>query len=214
MENLIVFLPPVEDCFDRIPVDFTNKELTYAVIATICENKRQDFYINTIIRYNKIYGAMHLIIGKIGESAYSKRVEELASNYKSINLMGEKTLDELEQIWNKIDIVVVPSYAETFSLVAAEAMMRSKICIVSNNCGISDYIVNGENGFVFECDNMAELAEKMDWCGKNRSEQMLLAETREIHMKIRFSDKAFILGLKNMLNPNCQSLSDDWKNYV
>lgn len=161
-------LPPVEDCFDRIPVDFTNKELTYAVIATICENKRQDFYINTIIRYNKIYGAMHLIIGKIGESAYSKRVEELASNYKSINLMGEKTLDELEQIWNKIDIVVVPSYAETFSLVAAEAMMRSKICIVSNNCGISDYIVNGENGFVFECDNMAELAEK--WIGVKKIE--------------------------------------------
>lgn len=56
--------------------------------------------------------------------------------------------------------------------------------------------------------------EKMDWCEKNRSSLNVIGRNARNTYENSFSDKAFILGLKNMLNPNCQSLSDDWKNYV
>ena len=33
-------------------------------------------------------------------------------------------------------------------MVAAEAMMMEKVCIISDNCGISDYIEDGKNGLI------------------------------------------------------------------
>ena len=66
--------------------------------------------------------------------------------------------------------MVVPSREESFSMVAAEAMMMEKVCIISDNCGISDYIEDGKNGLIFRSENADDLRKIMMWCENHREE--------------------------------------------
>jgi glycosyltransferase involved in cell wall biosynthesis len=67
-----------------------------------------------------------------------------------IEFKGHQSSSVIIEAMKESNIVVVPSRFESFSNVAIEAMMSSCILIVSSNVGICDYIIHGENGFVFD----------------------------------------------------------------
>lgn len=66
--------------------------------------------------------------------------------------------DQIFDLWQSIDIAVVPSIEpEPFGLVAVEAMLAKKPVIGSNHGGLSEIIVNNETGFLVEPNNELEL---------------------------------------------------------
>ena len=97
-------------------------------------------------------------------------------------MIGELQRKEMEKMYHNIDVVIVPSVYETMSLVATEAMMNEKVCIVSDTTGIAQYIVSGENGFVFQNGNEQNLAEKIAWCIDHRDQLKYIGKRgREIY---------------------------------
>lgn len=70
----------------------------------------------------------------------------------------------MQEFYNSINCVVMPSYLETFGLVALEGMANRIPAIVSHHCGAKEIINDGENGFIFKDD----LAEKMELLLSNR----------------------------------------------
>lgn len=66
--------------------------------------------------------------------------------------------------YNSINCTVMPSFLETFGLVALEGMAKGIPSIVSSYCGAKEIIKDGENGFVFE----KNLAEKMEMFLNNK----------------------------------------------
>jgi glycosyltransferase involved in cell wall biosynthesis len=60
------------------------------------------------------------------------------------------------------DVIALVSHAETFSIAALEAMALSRPLIMSNVGGATEQIVHGENGYLYECGNIAGLAETID----------------------------------------------------
>lgn len=84
----------------------------------------------------------------------------------------------MEDFYNSVDCIVMPSREETFGFVAAEGMAHKLPVIVSSVSGICDIIENEENGFIFDirknpvknltltlskvinADNLAEIAQK------------------------------------------------------
>ena len=75
--------------------------------------------------------------------------------------------------------------------VAAEAMMHSLPCILSDAAGTAEYICDGRDGFVFPCQNVSKLAEKIGWC-INHCDCLysMGAEARKIYVS-RFSSDVF-----------------------
>jgi glycosyltransferase involved in cell wall biosynthesis len=57
---------------------------------------------------------------------------------------------KLAEFYNLSEAVVVPSFSESFSLVAAEAMACGKPVIASNIPGVKGRVVDGETGLLFE----------------------------------------------------------------
>ena len=55
-----------------------------------------------------------------------------------------------DEFYSKIDCLIMASKREAFGLVGAEAMQLGIPAIISSRCGIKDFIINNENGFVYD----------------------------------------------------------------
>ena len=61
------------------------------------------------------------------------------------------------------DLIILPTYEETFGLIVAEAMMMGVPVIGSNAGGVPEIINHQENGLLFESKNYIDLREKIDF---------------------------------------------------
>lgn len=85
----------------------------------------------------------------------TKRVKELDLESKVILLPFQ---DNINKIWQSIDIAVVPSTEpEPFGMVAIEAMMAKKPVIASNHGGLSEIVIHESTGYLFTPNNQKEL---------------------------------------------------------
>lgn len=139
------------------------EKIVFATIGYVGPIKGQDIFIDAISKLSEAEKekAEFWIVGHIGEVGYGAQIQDKARQEKSVKIVGEKSKQELNELYGKIDIVVIASRTETLSLVAIEGMMHGKACIVSDSAGIAEYIRNGENGFLFRSEDTDELANIM-----------------------------------------------------
>lgn len=75
---------------------------------------------------------------------------------------GSKDVPELRDEYLKANVFILPSSSEPWGLVVNEALSYGCPVIVSHRCGcVPELVIEGETGFVFECGNVADLAEKI-----------------------------------------------------
>jgi glycosyltransferase involved in cell wall biosynthesis len=66
--------------------------------------------------------------------------------------------------------------------VAAEAMMHSVPCIVSDATGTSAYIHDKEDGLIFKSEDETELLDRLKWCFENKDKLAhMRSKSREIY---------------------------------
>lgn len=94
----------------------------------------------------------HLLIvgGGYNENIYKKEAKSIGVESR-VHWLGA-CFDEkrLAQYYNICDAVVIPSSAESFSLVAGEALACGKPIVASNISGIKERALENETGFLFE----------------------------------------------------------------
>jgi len=71
------------------------------------------------------------------------------------------------------DVVVIPSIAEGFGNVAVEALMQQSTIVCSDAGGLKEIITDGQNGWVFESQNLPQLTEKLAFVYQNRHQNIL-----------------------------------------
>jgi glycosyltransferase involved in cell wall biosynthesis len=90
-------------------------------------------------------------------------LEALAAEIARLKL-GERVVvipfqQEIWKFWKALDIAVVPSTEpEPFGMVAIEAMISQKPVVAANHGGLTEIVVNGETGLLFEPGNATALA--------------------------------------------------------
>ncbi len=103
-------------------------------------------------------------------------VGRVAQNYQGVldrkarpdSVRFHGATDSVESFYGFADIFVSPSVADNLPNTVLEAMASGVPVIVSNRCGLSEIVDDGVNGFVYEYDNVAQLAELLTWCATNR----------------------------------------------
>lgn len=124
------------------------------------------------------------IYGKGNEDYFEAIINE---KYKDCNVefKGFYNRDEVIGIYDEHDLLVVPSIGvEAYGLVVQEAAARNIPSIVSDVSGVSEWIENDINGWIFENGNITQLAELLD---------RLIIYPKQIQ---RVSDYLFNLELK------------------
>src|SRR5581483_3195106 len=80
---------------------------------------------------------------------------------RAVKFIGPKDQDQLPAYYSAADVCVVPSYAESFGMVAVEAMACGTPVVASRVGGLRSTVVDGENGFLVSPHDPPQFAQRM-----------------------------------------------------
>lgn len=148
---------------------YKHNKITFAVLGAVIVRKAQDIFIEAVKMLEPEYReqAEFLIIGS-DNNDFAVNLKSISKDIPEIIFTGNLTRKEVDEIYNKIDVVVCPSREETMSIVLTEAMMYKKPCISAENVGMADYIEDGKNGFICKTEDAHDLCGKMRYFIVNR----------------------------------------------
>jgi len=110
---------------------------------------------------------------------------ELDGNIKVKSIGVLREINELNKVYSCADVVVVPSYIETFGQVAAEAIACGTPVVAFNNSGPVDIIRPGFNGYLSNAYSITDMADKI----KQALETNWDPDAMKDDIQYRFSDK-------------------------
>lgn len=131
-------------------------------VASLIPRKKHDITIEAIGKLSKKYPNIKLnIVGFGVEEENLKNIVKEQHLDNIVSFKGQINNDEVLNLMNKSYIFLLPSVAEGFGIVYAEAMKAGCITIGTKNEGIDGFIRNGENGFLVN-PNVEEIVKLID----------------------------------------------------
>ena len=144
-------------------------KLIFALIGFVGERKGQDIFLNAVSQLGDIRDQVEFwIIGRILEGEYSDNVLSRAEMLGNVKVMGERTQNEVDELYREIDVVVSASRNDPLPIVITEAMMHEKACIIPDIIGTNRYIDSEKDMMVYETGNSRALAECIRRLNTNR----------------------------------------------
>jgi hypothetical protein len=135
---------------------------TLAVIGSICPNKGQLLAVEALASLRASGHRVRLkFIGPPDDTEYVASVERKALESgveRSVDFAGQR---DAEEVYEGIDIVLIPSQEETFSLVALEAMAQGVLVIAAKTGGIPEVVQDGKTGLLFKTGSVEDLADRI-----------------------------------------------------
>ena len=156
-----------------------SENLRIAFIGAIAEHKGPDLLIKAFLQLPENSKVSLTLYGDLKQfPQYGKYLQELleidSPLVKKIILAGTFPNDQIGNIFQEIDVLVVPSrWYENTPLVIQSALAAKTPIIATNLGGMSELIKHGENGLLFEVDNDASLAQQLS---KLINDKLLLAK--------------------------------------
>lgn len=169
-----------------------DSRVRFITIGFLEERKGQDILLQAICQLpDSIRSNSEFCLVGHGETLFGKRLRSESVDIGKIVFTGSVGREEIHMLLSSSDILICPSRQDPMPTVAAEAMMHSVPCIVSDATGTAAYIHDGEDGFIVPSEDVQALAEKMAWCVENRDKLKSMGKrARELYEK-HFSMPAF-----------------------
>lgn len=123
-------------------------------------------------------------------------IETLAKEYQNVELHPLVEREKLLELYYDMDVVVAPSREDATPATIVEGLMYHKICIGSSGTGVSRYLKDGWDGFVFENANTDDLRNKLEYMVREFAD---LGELRERGRKVYETIYSYDIFEKNVL---------------
>lgn len=143
--------------------------MRFITIGYLEERKGQDILLQAIRKLpdNIRHRSVFYVVG-YDETLFGERIRCESSEIKELFLTGSVGRERIHELLSSSDMLICPSRQDPMPTVAAEAMMHSVPCIVSDAAGTAAYIHDGEDGFTFPSEDVQALAERIAWCVANK----------------------------------------------
>jgi glycosyltransferase involved in cell wall biosynthesis len=145
-------------------------------IGRLEQRKGIDFLIRAIPIVKEKLNDIQLFIG--GDGILRSYLENFIRKNcleRNVHLLGTIDDSALNEWYNKVSVVIIPSVFEGFGLAAIEAMACGTPVIATDVDALRDVVENGVNGFLVKYNDVRALSEKIVYLLKNKSEQSKLA---------------------------------------
>ena len=127
--------------------------VTFVIPAAYIPIKGQDILLQAIVSLPDSYRnkARFVFCGyKVdGQEEYYNKILELSAGIECVEHIGRLDKERMYQLYADCDCVIASSRLDSTPTTIVEAMMFEKLTIVSDRCGISEYMSDCINGFVF-----------------------------------------------------------------
>jgi len=130
--------------------------ITFGFAGQIIPRKGLDVLIKA---FSRIKGDCSLhIYGEINDEAYFIPLKQCIEKHQNMTYFGCFCPNDLQGIYNSIDVMVVPSRRENYPLTILEALSTQTPVIASNVGGVSEIIKHSDNGWIFKNEDTKELS--------------------------------------------------------
>ena len=159
-------------------------KVVFGVVCALRPEKGLDIFLRA---FAKILPreAMLLVVGSGPEES---RLKALAAEIGIGGLCHfEPATADVTEWLSKIDIFVLPSRTEALSNSLMEAMACNCCCIASRVGGNPELIDDGENGLLFEVDNVIQLAQQMRTIASDESARRRMSSAASFRISSEFT---------------------------
>ena len=159
------------------------KKIVFAVVGYIGYIKGQDVFLDAIRKLPDLVREK-AEFWIVGGGDFLPGEWEVIEKYPCIKVLGEIENTKISAVYSGMDVIVCPSRIEAMSVAVTEACMAGKMAIVSDAAGITEYIEHGKNGFIFQSEQVEELAKWMEWAVEHPALVKEMGEaSKEIYKK-------------------------------
>jgi D-inositol-3-phosphate glycosyltransferase len=156
---------PVDRLTARKNLDLSGKKILLFV-GRIDPLKGIEQLLRAIAYLRNINGLRLIVIGGDEDSQYEiERLHRLAGELgarDAVDFRGLVKHDKLPHYYSAADACIVPSYYESFGLVALESLACGTPVVATDVGDLKNIIRHGENGYVIADNNPQELARKIN----------------------------------------------------
>ena len=145
---------------------------------------------------------LNLQLAIVGSGPDFEKLQNLATGYSNIHLLGEKTSVEIELLLRQSKIYVALSSYEGLSFSLLQAMMLKRTCIVSDIPGNSQVITNQETGILVSTSNLDNLKFEISNCIRDQKLRNFLGENARAKVIQDFDIKSYARELIKKVKSN------------
>jgi glycosyltransferase involved in cell wall biosynthesis len=167
--NPIDIAPRADGTIFRQRFDLGKSTLLFGTFGRLHPRKGFDVLLPSLAMAASRIDFKLLIVGP-DEAGYQKELEEMSRALKlrdRVIFTGELSGGDLARAYASVDMMVLPSYGESFGNVIVEAAAQGTPCYISDQVGLRDWVEENDVGLVLPLDGNA-WAEKFS--GANRNE--------------------------------------------
>ncbi len=124
-----------------------------------------------------------LIVGNGKERQNLENITEKLNLTECISFMGWVPNEAIQEYMAASDILVLPSLSEGFPVTILEAMASGLPIVCTKVGGMSEIVIDGENGYLIEPKNSMEIAEKVLLLLKNDNLKQRMSENNRQRAK-------------------------------
>jgi glycosyltransferase involved in cell wall biosynthesis len=146
---------------------YNDSDIIITLVGRISRLKGHKWVLTTLVKHFSANTNIKVVfVGSpvIGQEYYATEIEQFIADNQLAPIVTILPFSKnLFQIWNITDIALMPSTeAESFGLVALEAMLAKKPVIASNHGGLTEIVIPNKTGFLVEPNNVVALSEALN----------------------------------------------------
>jgi glycosyltransferase involved in cell wall biosynthesis len=137
-----------------------------------------------------------------GSGPLQSLVNDVAKRARNVEVLGQIDGPKLEEMYSSADILIMPSFRETFGNVALEALASGLPVVAFSVAGLRDFITNGGNGMLSFERNAYDLfnaLEDMFVCWTDHRERFALMQTAARESALRYDLKDISVRFADMI---------------
>jgi glycosyltransferase involved in cell wall biosynthesis len=170
--NILVAPSLVNDQSDYESDCNYGKKVHVAIAGQVVSNKGHDTLVKALnILSEQTLKKIHLFIIGGTYEPYATQIKDYINkspNFCDVTWTGKLNGEKNFYKTHRINLVIVPSRIEAFGRVALEPAFSAIPVIASRTGGLCEIITHNENGFLFETENVEELARYIEQYLNNR----------------------------------------------
>lgn len=159
--------------------DNKKSNLTIGVVSRLEPIKGMDLVIPAFLAVHKRFPSTRLLV--VGDGSLRSEMDEVVRKREieseCIEFAGRQPQERLQDFYDRIDILLMPSRSEGFGLTAVEGMARGCVPVVSDTGGLPEVIQDGINGLLHKPEDINDMVDKICLLIENR--EKLAAMSKE-----------------------------------
>ena len=184
------------------PKPLSKDKFNILFIGSVTDRKKPHMIIEAIQRINdKSYNLS--IVGPATNEKYFKELKDLIDKsdlQNQVSLIGPVDRENVKDYYSTSNLMILPSISEGLARVIFESQVAMCPVLVTDAPGMSDIVIDGQTGYVFESNNLDSLSLKIEYIKNNYEEASLVAKNAKGFILSNYSEDNFKFSFKKLFD--------------